>query len=72
MMTAPNGSFYLRPATCQTVKMREEKEILEHFAGVVKKSQTQYQIFQKIQFQFTMMNLTTFKEVFGRMIEVRN
>ncbi|XP_065834052.1 transformation/transcription domain-associated protein-like isoform X2 [Oscarella lobularis] len=52
VMTAPNGSFYLRPATCQTVKMREEKEILEHFAGV-----------------FTMMNLTTFKEVFGRMIE---
>eukprot|EP00118_Oscarella_pearsei_P018052 m.182608 g.182608 ORF g.182608 m.182608 type:complete len:3843 (+) comp39295_c0_seq28:119-11647(+) len=52
VMTAPNGSFYLRPATCQTVKMREEKEILEHFAGV-----------------FTMMNLTTFKEVFSHMIE---
>ena len=47
MMTAPNGSFYLRPATCQTVKMREEKEILEHFAGVVKSLKLNTKFFKK-------------------------
>ena len=32
----PNGTMYLRAASCQTVRMREEKDNLEHFAGVVR------------------------------------
>ena len=31
----PNGVHILRNANCQTVKTKEEKEVLEHFAGVV-------------------------------------
>ncbi|XP_048580263.1 transformation/transcription domain-associated protein isoform X2 [Nematostella vectensis] len=30
----PNQQYYLRPASSQQVRMKEEKEILEHFAGV--------------------------------------
>ncbi|XP_064401908.1 transformation/transcription domain-associated protein-like isoform X2 [Halichondria panicea] len=30
----PNGGHTLRSANCQTVKTKEEKEVLEHFAGV--------------------------------------
>ncbi|XP_059386727.1 transformation/transcription domain-associated protein-like isoform X2 [Carassius carassius] len=29
-----NGQTYIRVANCQTVRMKEEKEVLEHFAGV--------------------------------------
>uniref|UniRef100_UPI00358FE8D5 transformation/transcription domain-associated protein-like isoform X3 n=1 Tax=Myxine glutinosa TaxID=7769 RepID=UPI00358FE8D5 len=29
-----NGQTYLRAANCQTVRIKEEKEVLEHFAGV--------------------------------------
>ncbi|KAK2564815.1 Transformation/transcription domain-associated protein [Acropora cervicornis] len=46
------GQYYLRPPSSQQVRMKEEKEILEHFAGV-----------------FTMMNTSTFKEVFTASIE---
>uniref|UniRef100_A0A8C1NB54 Transformation/transcription domain-associated protein n=1 Tax=Cyprinus carpio TaxID=7962 RepID=A0A8C1NB54_CYPCA len=31
---AGNGQTYIRVANCQTVRMKEEKEVLEHFAGV--------------------------------------
>ncbi|XP_060795703.1 transformation/transcription domain-associated protein isoform X1 [Neoarius graeffei] len=31
---ASNGQTYIRVANCQTVRMKEEKEVLEHFAGV--------------------------------------
>ncbi|XP_048847031.1 transformation/transcription domain-associated protein isoform X2 [Brienomyrus brachyistius] len=31
---AGNGQTYVRVANCQTVRMKEEKEVLEHFAGV--------------------------------------
>uniref|UniRef100_H2ZTG6 Transformation/transcription domain associated protein n=1 Tax=Latimeria chalumnae TaxID=7897 RepID=H2ZTG6_LATCH len=31
---AVNGQTYIRVANCQTVRMKEEKEVLEHFAGV--------------------------------------
>ncbi|TSK14648.1 Transformation/transcription domain-associated protein [Bagarius yarrelli] len=31
---ANNGQTYIRVANCQTVRMKEEKEVLEHFAGV--------------------------------------
>lgn len=31
---AANGQTYIRVANCQTVRMKEEKEVLEHFAGV--------------------------------------
>ncbi|EPQ15807.1 Transformation/transcription domain-associated protein [Myotis brandtii] len=31
---AGNGQTYIRVANCRTVRMREEKEVLEHFAGV--------------------------------------
>ncbi|XP_031549522.1 transformation/transcription domain-associated protein-like isoform X2 [Actinia tenebrosa] len=47
-----NGQYFLRPPSSQQVRMKEEKEILEHFAGV-----------------FTMMNTSTFKEVFSSSIE---
>ena len=33
----PNGVHILRNANCQTVKTKEEKEVLEHFAGVVRR-----------------------------------
>ncbi|XP_068742186.1 transformation/transcription domain-associated protein-like isoform X1 [Montipora capricornis] len=46
------GQYYLRPPSSQQVRMKEEKEILEHFAGV-----------------FTMMNTSTFKEVFTASIK---
>jgi len=50
---SPNtGQYYLRPPSSQQVRMKEEKEILEHFAGV-----------------FTMMNTSTFKEVFTASIK---
>ncbi|XP_077979126.1 transformation/transcription domain-associated protein-like [Glandiceps talaboti] len=32
-VTATGGSL-IRPANCQTVRLKEEKEVLEHFAGV--------------------------------------
>ncbi|XP_077870553.1 transformation/transcription domain-associated protein [Saccoglossus kowalevskii] len=28
------GTSFIRPANCQTVRLKEEKEVLEHFAGV--------------------------------------
>ena len=30
----PNSAYILRNSNCQTVKTKEEKEVLEHFAGV--------------------------------------
>jgi transformation/transcription domain-associated protein len=30
----PNSAYVLRNSNCQTVKTKEEKEVLEHFAGV--------------------------------------
>ncbi|XP_074658755.1 transformation/transcription domain-associated protein-like [Tubulanus polymorphus] len=32
--TGPNGQAFVRPAVVQTVRTKEEKEVLEHFAGV--------------------------------------
>ena len=32
--STPTGTYILRSANCQTVKTKEEKEVLEHFAGV--------------------------------------
>lgn len=34
MQVANNQQTYIRVANCQTVRMKEEKEVLEHFAGV--------------------------------------
>ncbi|XP_028844478.1 transformation/transcription domain-associated protein isoform X1 [Denticeps clupeoides] len=34
VQVAANGQTYIRVANCQTVRMKEEKEVLEHFAGV--------------------------------------
>ncbi|XP_070565955.1 transformation/transcription domain-associated protein-like isoform X2 [Ptychodera flava] len=31
---SPTGTSLIRPANCQTVRLKEEKEVLEHFAGV--------------------------------------
>ncbi len=46
-----NGQLMLRPSLA-AVRLLEEKEVLEHFAGV-----------------FTMMNPTTFREIFSTTIE---
>ncbi|XP_062859239.1 transformation/transcription domain-associated protein [Trichomycterus rosablanca] len=45
---AGNGQTYVRVANCQTVRMKEEKEVLEHFAGVftMMNPQTFKEIFQ--------------------------
>lgn len=56
--------------SCQTVKTKEEKEVLEHFAGVVSWcSLTLPSILHALLLQFTMMNMTTFKVVFSEMVE---
>lgn len=34
VQVANNQQTYIRVANCQTVRMKEEKEVLEHFAGV--------------------------------------